>query len=66
MEHLQAANGHGRASVFGTILTFGLGLIAKLTASDVLVYVSIGAGLMTMGFTGHKWYLMIKRGKDTD
>ena len=66
MEHLQAATGHGKASIAGTVITLGLGLIAKLTASDVLIYVSIGAGLMTMGFTCHKWYLMIKRGKDIE
>jgi len=57
MEHLHL---HGKYSWLGTIATTTLGIMAKITANDVLVYVSIITGLVTLGYTIDKWLVMRK------
>lgn len=66
MEHLNEANTNSRYSLFGWIITNLSGVLGVITASDVLVYVSIGTGLLTMAFTIDKWVLMRKKGKNID
>lgn len=57
MNHLDESNAN---SIGGTLLTISLGIISRITASDFLVYVSILAGLVTIGYTVDKWYSMHK------
>lgn len=66
MEHLQQAHGHNKISILGAVVTNLSGMAAVVTANEVLVYVSIGTGLLTMGYTIDKWRLMRKRGKIDD
>lgn len=52
MEHFDHTNGK---SLGGSILTIFLGFLAHITKEDILVYVSILAGLVTIGYTVDKW-----------
>lgn len=67
MEHLQVFNVHHKWSIAGAIVTNLSGVGAVITSSEILVYVSIGTGLITMGYTIDKWYQMrklVKKGKN--
>ena len=62
MEHGQI-NTQNKWSVFGSIITMVTGWLAHVTKEDVLVWVSIVTGIVTLGYTIDKWVYMRKHRK---
>lgn len=58
MEYLDQTN---TKSFCGATLTAVLGFLSHVTKEDVLVWVSIIAGLVTIGYTVDKWIRSYKR-----
>jgi len=58
MEHLDHTN---TKSLGGAMVTVFLGFLSHVTKEDVLVWVSIIAGLVTIGYTIDKWIRSYKR-----
>ena len=60
MEHFDHTN---KNSVFGSLVTVSLGWLSHTTKDDVLWWVTVTAGLVTIGYTLDKWIQSHKKEK---
>lgn len=47
----------------GTIGSIIMLQVSKIVQSDIIFILGVLSAVITIGYTGHKWYLLIKKNK---
>lgn len=47
----------------GTIASIIMLRVSQIVQSDIMFFLGVISALLTIGYTSHKWYLMIKNHK---
>lgn len=62
MEHTEI-NYQNKWSFYGSVITMITGWLAHVTKEDILVWISILTGIVTLGYTLDKWLYMRRHRK---
>ena len=47
----------------GTITSIIMLQVSKIVQSDIIFFLGVISAIVTIGYTSHKWYLMVKKHK---